>query len=182
LPLPDQARADLGRIRRLEVDRNIAGLIAELGSDADHGRYLIIRSYAADALGRLGDVRAVPYLAELAHDPKDIVRSSAVGALSRLRSKDAAPVFGVGLHDPAETVRMASAEGLGRLGDPAAIPMLRAVLDTDLHAEVRMVAAEALVELGDDNVCARIPEVMRAVSWRVRGHPRWKRLSELGTP
>jgi HEAT repeat protein len=96
-----RASGDLARIRGLEADRNVAGLIAELANDTDYGRYAITRSHAADALGRLGDDQAVPYLAELARDdPKDMVRESAVGALSHLRAKDAAPVFIEGLAIP----------------------------------------------------------------------------------
>ena len=174
-----RANGEIARIRRLEVDGNVAGLIAELGSDADFGRYAIPRSHAADALGRLGDDRAVPYLAELARDPKDKVRG-AVGALANLRAKNAAPVFIEGLSDPADTVRMLSAEGLGRLGDPDAVPRLKCLLDEDRDPEVRMYAAEALLALGDDDVKPRLRETMRAVSWRVRQNPRWKKLKQLG--
>jgi HEAT repeat protein len=182
MPLGNWRRAnvELARIRRLEIDRNIAGLIAELSNSAGYGRHSVIRSHAADALGRLGDTRAVPHLIELADDPTDIARERAIAALGSLRASDAAPVFVERLQDSAPTVRMAAAEGLGQIGDPATIPALREVVEYDPHAEVRMYAAEALVELGDDEVQTQLPEIMRAVSRRVRGNPRWKRLKRLG--
>jgi hypothetical protein len=43
-----------------------------------------------------------------------------------------------------------------------------------------MCAAEALLALGDDEVKPRLRETMRAVSWRVRQNPRWKKLKQLG--
>jgi hypothetical protein len=67
------------------------------------------------------------------------------------------------------------------LGDPAVRLRLWEVLDKDPDAETRMHAAESLALLGDESVARRIPEVLSAVSWRVRGNPRWRRLKEFAT-
>lgn len=175
-------RSDVGRIRQLEIDHNVAGLIAELIDDTDGDGDKIVGSYAALALGRLGDRRAVPYLVELVGDPDYTVRKRVVRALVKLRAEGTASVFVGKLDDSAPVIRMLAAEGLGAVGDSTVIPCLRQTLDTDPDPEVRMYAAEALLALGDAGVRARIPEVVGAVSWRVRGHPRWKRLKEAGTP
>lgn len=174
-----KGNAELARIRRLEDDRNVAGLIAELKSGASYGRHTIIRSHAADALGRLGDVRALPYLADLAGDPEPNARHSAFGALGKLRAKDAAPVFLRGLKDSEPMVRIAAAKGLGRLGDRASVATLYELLDTDANAEVRLAAAQALVDLGDMAVRGRLHQALRDVSWRVRSHPDRKKLKRL---
>jgi HEAT repeat protein len=171
--------AELARIRSLENDGNVVGLIHELDSDVRGlTQYSIIRGHAANALGRLGDPRAVPYLVDLADDPEAIVRSDVFQALGRLHAHDAQSLLLDGLADPAPVVRMAAVEALGRLGDPTVLPRLWEVLDQDPDAEARMYAAESLALLGDENVASRIPQVLRDVGWRVRGHPRWKRLGE----
>lgn len=171
--------AELARIRVLEHDRNVVGLIHELDNDIRGlTSYSIVRGHAANALGRLGDPRAIPYLVEIADDPEPIVRMDVLMALGRLHADDAQQVIIDGLADPAPVVRMAAAEALGRLGDPTIMPRLWEVLDQDPEPEVRMHTAESLAMLGDENVASRIPQVLRDVSWRVRGHPRWKKLGE----
>lgn len=177
-----RARKELYRIRTLELNHDVAGLIGELRNDADYGGDTIIRSYAALALGRLGDPRAASYLDELVDEPNDKARERVVRALVKLHANDSEPVFIKKLGDRTPVVRALAAEGLGSIGDSAAIPWLRQTLENDPDPEVRMYAVEALLKLGDDSARARIPEVMRGVSWLVRGHPRWKALSELRTP
>src|SRR5258708_3246871 len=70
-----QSRADLGRVRELEIDRNVVGLIHMLDSDL-RGRSdtSIVRDHAARALGRMGDPPAIPYLMEMRDDPEEHVR------------------------------------------------------------------------------------------------------------
>jgi HEAT repeat protein len=174
-----QGNAELARIRELEHNRNVAGLIAELGNDASYGRYSIIRSHAADALGRLGDTRAVPYLSELAQDPEPDARHSAVGALGELKARGAAPIMRRCLRDPVAIVRMVAAESLGRVGDAESIPDLREVLDADPNAEVRLAAAQALVDLGDRRVYGRLEQALNDVSWLVRRNPENRKLKRL---
>jgi len=41
-----------------------------------------------------------------------------------------------------------------------------------------MYAAESLGVLGDGEIAPRIPDLLKAVSWRVRRHPRWRRLRD----
>ena len=173
-----EVNAGFARLARLERDSNVPGLIVELGSDV-RGRSdrTIIRAHAARILGRLRDARAIPHLVALAHDPEEHVRFDVFLALGRLKTSEVDVLF-EGVMDSSALVRMAAAEALGRVGDTAAIPKLREVLDGDRDKYVRLNAAEALAMLGDQNVRARVPEVVRGVPWRVRRHPRWRRLNE----
>jgi HEAT repeat protein len=73
---------------------------------------------------------------------------------------------------------MAAAEASGRIRATTLIPRLNELLDDDPTAEVRLHAAESLAVLGENDIAARIPQVVEDVGWRVRGHARWKRLKE----
>jgi hypothetical protein len=52
----------------------------------------------------------------------------------------------------------------------------KTTLDSDPDPEVRLYAVESLVLLGDKQSRDRVPEALEAISWRVRLHPRWKKL------
>lgn len=175
-----QTNAAIARVRRMETDRNVAGLIAELDSALGYSRYTIVRSHAAAALGRLGDARAIPHLLALADDPEDNVRRSAYGALARLEARDVTPTLVRGLNDEAPIVRMSAAEAIGCSGAVDSIGELQRVLGTDPDPEVRLYAVEALLRLGDKDVAAKVPDVLQGVSWRVRLHPRWRLLKKVG--
>jgi HEAT repeat protein len=97
-------------------------------------------------------------------------------ALGVLQASDSDGILIVGLDDPAPIVRSTAAEALGRSGARDAIPNLRQTLDSDPDPEVRLYAVESLVLLGDKQSRDRVPEALKAISWRVRLHPRWKKL------
>ena len=166
------------RIVQYERDRNVAGLIQELGTSIQ-GRtsYGIPRADAASALGRLGDARAIPHLLELRNDPEWAVRMDAFGALGLLKAKEAVATLVDGLNDPHRGPRMAAAEALGRIGDPTVIPRLREVVHSDANGEVRLHSVEALLLLGDLEARDQVAPALRGVSWRLRTNPRWKRLA-----
>ncbi len=119
----------------------VAPLLACL-KDEDYNR----RQGAAQALGELGDKRAVdPLIARLQDDSVD-VKKSATNALGQLGDKRAvAPLIDVLKNDTTEAVQ-AAAEALGLIGDSAAIPPLVASL-TDQDAGLRLACAQALDKL-----------------------------------
>jgi HEAT repeat protein len=80
------------------------------------------RSHAAEALGRLGDARAVPTLIAALDDAEWLVRTSAAEALGVLRAREA--VTALGKHLLEEHVGWRAAEALKEIGDEAAIPAL----------------------------------------------------------
>ena len=80
-----KVNAEIARVYALQSEGNVVSLIHLLDSDLRGAtRYSIVRSHAAEALGKLGDPRAIPYLIEMRHDPEDIVRMDVMRALSRL--------------------------------------------------------------------------------------------------
>jgi HEAT repeat protein len=130
-----------------------------------------VREAASDALGELGDPRAVDSLLDALSDEYWPVRKAAASSLGEIgdpgavepliaalraelthRAGAAVPVrFGYtdfpGLHD-SWTARRAIVVALGRLGDArGALPLVEALRDD--HKWVRVDAAEALGKLGD---------------------------------
>jgi HEAT repeat protein len=171
-----KVRDEINRALMFERDRNVVGLIQMLDSDVrGMTEHSIVRGHAAVCLGRLGDPRAIPHLMELCRDPEVTVRVVVMEALGLLRAREAERVLVEGLGDSARDVRGSAARALGFLGAIDAIPALGRVLDSDPDRWVRLDAVEALVILGDETARERVPEALRAISWRARGR-RWKRL------
>ena len=168
---PSRPNEELLRVGRHEKDRNVPGLIGDLSS----GKTLA-REHAARVLARIGASEAAPHVAELADDPVDTVRMSAFKALGLLQASEYEGILVTGLDDPEAIVRSSAADALGQIGAGDAIPSLRRTLDSDPDPEVRLYAVESLVLLGDKRSRDRVPEALKAISWRVRLHPRWKKL------
>ena len=106
------------------------------------------RRGAVDALGGIGDSRAVPRIMRRLDDPAMSVRRSAMVALLRLEAMDAVPRIAQRLRDRSGGVRVAAAVVLGRFGDPRAVrPLIEALRDPMWY--VRQAAATALGEIGD---------------------------------
>jgi HEAT repeat protein len=119
------------------------GLLARLEDEV-----WIVRGRAADALGALGDARAVePLLARLEDEDRS-VRGRAAEALGALGDARAVEPLLARLEDEDGDVRWRAAEALGALGDARAVEPLLARLG-DRAGLVRARAADALGTLGD---------------------------------
>ncbi len=112
---------------------------------------LPVRVAAVEALGMIGDARAVPALFTALEDADDSIRETAAEALGRIGDQSALDVLIRSLHDYSEWVRRASAEALGLLGDDRAIEPLSDAL-TDEDAMVQDTAFEALKKLSRDQL------------------------------
>jgi len=169
-----QANEEFLRARQHEADGNIPGLISDLSSEES-----LVREHVARVLARLGAAEAAPHIAKLVDDPVKSVRMTALMTLGELKANGVTELLLRGLDDPVPTVRMAAADGLADLRDPSAIPRLREVLATERDREVRFCVAYALVELGDKEVVDDLPEVLRAMPWRMHLSSEWKELKRI---
>ena len=127
-----------------------------------------VRRTAAEALGELGDPRAVESLVRYLADADAGVRVAAAEALGRLGDPRAVePLTRIILADADASVRRTTAEALGRLGDPRAVePLVRVLADAD--ASVRRTAAEVLGKLGDPRAVEPLAQVLADTDASVR--------------
>jgi HEAT repeat protein len=123
------------------------GLVTALGEHKDEG----VRSRAAEALGQLGESRAVDaLLTALREEQDERVRRDAVRALGQLGETRAVDALLTALREEQdEWVRGSAAEALGQGREPRAVDALLAVLRQDQAAGVRRSAAWALGQLGE---------------------------------
>ncbi len=86
-----------------------------------------VRYSAAEALGVVGDHRAVAPLIEAAQDDSVLIRRVAVRSLGMLRDSRAIQPLVQALQDTDAEVRLHAADGLGRIGHEGIIPYLKLV-------------------------------------------------------
>lgn len=176
-------------------------------SDSD----VIIRESAADALGNIGDSRAVQPLVTALSDPNLEFRYLAIFALGQIGDSQATePLISV-LADPVSFVRYLAARALGQIADPRAIaPLINALTDTDavvrlyataalgrfgdsraidslittltdFSSDVRQIAADALGQLGDPRAVEPLIAALADPNWNVRQTTAGA-LQKIGTP
>ncbi|MFW6154043.1 MAG: HEAT repeat domain-containing protein [Planctomycetota bacterium] len=142
-PAQEAVRA-LARIGRPAVDPLIEVL-------QDEGARSVIRSGAAEALGHIGDKKALdPLLKALRYRDSGGVRPTVAEALGRLGDPNAVdPLLEAFQAEHAGVARDEVATALGMIGDERAVPVLaRAVLDPALRSSHREVV-QALGKIGD---------------------------------
>lgn len=115
--------------------------------------YWKVRAESALALGRIGDAKAVPQLAEAAFRDKDIyVRICAIRALGMLKSTDAVPRL-MDMLEKTTIDRVANelVKTLGEIGDKRAFPILLSVTQRNFSQEVRKNALLAIRKINWNN-------------------------------
>ncbi len=157
------------------------------GSTQDIDRFLqqlkstdvTLRSDSAHALGKLGDERAVPALAEALRDSDEYVRKSAVMALRRIGGPQAMEAMRGALADRSEQVCLQAVKGLGELRDAGAVESLMKVL---VRRERSLVSAatEALSRIGPDAVVPLMEAFKDRYLRRRIGPQLWRILAEMG--
>lgn len=142
--LDEQQRALLVRMLGRAANAERVGMLINLlvrGTPALQGA-------AAEALGYVGDVRAVAPLTLLVSDSSDELREVAAEALGRIGDAAAFDAVVGLLNDSVEWVRRAAAVALGDLGDHRAVEPLTGAL-SDESATVQDAAFESLKKLSD---------------------------------
>ena len=143
----------LGRLGPIAVQALLATL--------DDARTAAERGGAADALGRIGDSRAISRLLRALEDAAMTVRRTSMVALLRLEAMNAVPTIARLLEeDESGGVRVIAAGVLGKFEDPRAVPALvRALGDAQWY--VRQASATALGQIGDQRAIAALEKATR---------------------
>lgn len=139
-----------------------------------------VRSDAAHQLGKLGDERAVPALAEAVSDSDEYVRKSAVMALRRIGGTASMEALRTALGDRSEQVILQAVNGLRDMRDKGAVePLIRVLARRE--RSLQLAATDALVRIGSDAV-GPLLEAFKDRNLRRRiGNQVWKILVDMGT-
>lgn len=137
-------------IGRTADPRQVESFISMLASGDQ-----VLRAAAADALGWIGDTRAVPPLLAILQRPDDheAVREIAAEALGKLGDRAAVQPLIDALSDSSDWLRRAAAQSLGELGDHRAVEPLSALM-ADKSTMVQDAAFEALKRLSTGHYTA----------------------------
>ena len=170
-------RAAVASLLKLDLDEHreeaVTALIEVMGDSRYSEDVYSLRAEAADALGELGDRRAVPVLIEaLGERYKDEVVRSAARALGDIGDREAVPALVRVLKARLDRFSVDVVEALGKLGDPRAGQALIDTLDRYRYHDSRHTSrvisstAEALGRLG---VVRAIPHLLAQLH---QGHRR----------
>lgn len=110
---------------------DVVGPVQALLADPDHD----IRTYAALALGMLGDRRAVPALVTHLEDPDANVRFHALEALGRIGDRSAADAVAAVAESRDFAVAFVALDALAAIGEPSVAHRLLPLVDEPLLAE-----------------------------------------------
>jgi HEAT repeat protein len=161
---------DLGK-QPVDVLANLGKAGVEPLIEELYNRSPLERRQAAQALGEIGDPRAVPHLIDVLQDKDPLIRRHAVEALGKIRDKRAVPALITVLDGREEPsfIRTAAAGSLGLIEDPAAVPaLIRALHATDW--DVRSRAARSLGKIGDVRAIAPLLAVLEDKDPLIRGY------------
>jgi len=148
----DDARAEAA-LRQIDSS-HLPALAEALASGGPDSRW-----WAACALARLPDPRAVSALLAASADPDPNVRAAVLQGLGEQRAPQAITPLLFALGDPSPYLARLAADALIHIGQPA-VPALIRALENDAESRVRLSAARALALIGDT---AAIPALFRAL-------------------
>jgi len=146
-------------VRRMKVKKDVEGLIKALNYERDHD----VRMGAAEALGEIGDKRAVePLIQALKAD--SYLQARAAWALGEIGDKRAVKPLIPALQGELDTeVTLYATQTLIKIGEPAVKPLIQALKRKD--SDVRARAAEALGEIGDKRAVGPLIQALKADSY-----------------
>jgi len=151
-------------IHYYQYSRNVTTVISVFKS---RFKKVDVRERAANALGSMGDVRAVQPLINALKDNDRRVRSSAAYALGNIGDIRAEQPLIDALKDNDKWLRESAASALGRIGDAKAVePLIDTLKDNDEW--VRWRAASALGEIGDARAVEPLKQALKDKDESVR--------------
>ncbi len=130
-----------------QSDDAITMALLEALQDGNH----LVRSRAAEALGKVGDNAAIDPLIAILEQPQEDrdVRTRTAEALGRLQATQAVEPLALALDDIVWRVRYQAVIALGRIADPVAATALADAVRYDPDFRVREAAQTALRQLPD---------------------------------
>ena len=129
----------------------------------------VVRGYAANALGFIGDKRAFEILFIKMSDEDPKVRAYAKDALIRIGGF-AVELLITRLNDSDENIRISAAQILGRLGDDTALEPLEELFFQEDNPNVRAYIVSALGFLGDSRSVELLCDALGDTSPLVRAY------------
>ena len=154
-------------VAKLKAKGDVKGLIKALGYQKDWH----VRQAAAEALGKIGDARAVEPLVAALKDQDSNARQGAAEALGRIGDARAVEPLIAALKEGAgvgrvaalnSNARQAAAGALGQIGDARAVePLIAALRDQDQYTGLRKAAVGALGRIGDARAVEPLIAVLR---------------------
>lgn len=155
----EKAAKALGQLGEKEA---AGALISALNSNTN----LSIVCSIIEALGQIGDTRAVePLIAFLTHKESK-VRECTAASLGKLRDARAVEPLIAVLNDEQERVRWYAADSLGKIGDPVCVESLVKLL-SDNSARVRESAVTALGQIGNQQAIESLIKAIQDIDKRV---------------
>jgi len=159
LVVREKGASALGKLGRPEAED---ALISALNSNTN----LSIVCAIIEALGQIGDTRAVePLIAFLNHKEAKI-RECTAASLGKLRDTRAVESLIAALNDEQERVRWYAADSLGKIGDPVCVDSLIKLL-SDTNARVRESAVTALGQIGNQQAIESLIKALQDADKRV---------------
>ena len=128
---------------------------------------LEVRYIAIQALGNIGDKRAIPDLIVALKDINSVIRSASANSLGQIKDNRVVPELIVALRDQVSDVRTAAAIALGMIEDKTAVPELILVLK-DKDSAVRVHGVEALGKIRDKIAVPALIELLNDKASDVR--------------
>lgn len=144
---PEQATEAARLLGQLRHHAALPALLRILLTDTTNAQRLHLTT--AEALGNLGNLAAIPALANAVRWKDWELRREAVRSLGKMRHEAAIPALTLALRDEKSDVRAAAAEALGLIGSSEALPALRRAIQ-DPNSSTRNNAALAIRRIQKD--------------------------------
>ncbi len=147
-----RAATMLGELKEIAA---VPALVRTLRKDVN----TYVRSAAAEALGHIGDERAIFPLIDATRDSSSFVRRAAIIALGQLEAKEAQVALIRALGDANFYVRRAAINAIGKLGVPDLAQMVMPFLASD-DPRLQRTAVTALRRLGAREAIPQMTEML----------------------